>query len=265
MICGGYDPANIENVQHYSELLLVAQGLGLKTRELRNYQEGGKITLRAEEPILPKHTQCLSQNDASEVYFLRSFTDTQRAYLLSHSLCILYTPSNEHFGIVPVEAMYMKRPVVACRSGGPRESVRDFNDSKSSKEKPTGFLCQPTPTEWRDTIRTLVASEESSRLSLAPSLGETLGEAGRLKRAGEVSLHDVSKPTCAACQGDGGGEEMTMKQALSHDNVQTMLHYFQWFDCIAIRSLRSGVRSRCSYNSCASIRIKAAWLASCMY
>lgn len=34
-----------------------------------------------------------------------------------------YTPENEHFGIVPLEAQYMNTPVLACNSGGPKESV----------------------------------------------------------------------------------------------------------------------------------------------
>jgi hypothetical protein len=27
---------------------------------------------------------------------------------------VVYTPVNEHFGIVPLEAMYARRPVIAC-------------------------------------------------------------------------------------------------------------------------------------------------------
>lgn len=43
---------------------------------------------------------------------------------------------NEHFGIVPLEAMAAQRPVVACNSGGPEESVQHAK---------TGYLCEPTP------------------------------------------------------------------------------------------------------------------------
>jgi alpha-1,3/alpha-1,6-mannosyltransferase len=49
----------------------------------------------------------------------------------------LYTPINEHFGIVPCEAMYARRPVVAIASGGPTESIR---------EGVTGILCPMPPT-----------------------------------------------------------------------------------------------------------------------
>jgi len=35
----------------------------------------------------------------------------------------LYTPQNEHFGIVPVEAMYIGCVVIATNTGGPLESI----------------------------------------------------------------------------------------------------------------------------------------------
>ena len=44
--------------------------------------------------------------------------------------------SGEHFGIVPIEAMYCRLPVVAVNDGGPTETVVDGL---------TGFLCQPNP------------------------------------------------------------------------------------------------------------------------
>ena len=40
------------------------------------------------------------------VTFLRSVSDTDKLYLLRNSTAMVYTPSNEHFGIVPVESMY---------------------------------------------------------------------------------------------------------------------------------------------------------------
>ena len=66
------------------------------------------------------------------VTFLQSFSDTQKVALLQLCNCLLYTPSHEHFGIVPIEAMYMRRPVIAVSSGGPLETVL---------HNETGFLC----------------------------------------------------------------------------------------------------------------------------
>ena len=41
----------------------------------------------------------------ANVYFITKFPDQQKFELLSESLCVLYTPQNEHFGIVPLEGM----------------------------------------------------------------------------------------------------------------------------------------------------------------
>lgn len=56
--------------------------------------------------------------------------------LYAECLCVLYTPENEHFGIVPLEAMAAGKPVLACKSGGPVESIID---------RITGFTCDPCP------------------------------------------------------------------------------------------------------------------------
>ena len=76
---------------------------------------------------------------SSRVAFLPSFTDEQRGALLAVATAVLYTPENEHFGIVPVEAAAASVPVVACASGGPKESVLDGE---------TGFLREPKPLEF---------------------------------------------------------------------------------------------------------------------
>lgn len=84
-----------------------------------------------------------------QVWFLPSFTDQQRSALLAASLALLYTPVNEHFGIVPLEAMAACKPVIACNSGGPRESIIHGK---------TGFLCEPTPQSFAVAMRRLLVS-----------------------------------------------------------------------------------------------------------
>lgn len=90
ILAGGYDKRVIENVEHFEELEHLADELGIK----------------------------------SKCTFLRSPSDKFKLWLLKRCDTLLYTPSNEHFGIVPIEAMYMKKPVIACNSGGPTETVR---------------------------------------------------------------------------------------------------------------------------------------------
>lgn len=89
VIAGGYDERIPENIEHHKEL--------------------------------KKLTESLSISD--KVIFKFSITNSERKELLSLAQALLYTPENEHFGIVPVEAMYMKCPVIACNTGGPKESI----------------------------------------------------------------------------------------------------------------------------------------------
>ncbi|PSR96413.1 Alpha-1,3/1,6-mannosyltransferase [Actinidia chinensis var. chinensis] len=74
-----------------------------------------------------------------QVKFVTSCSTAERNTLLSQCLCVLYTPKDEHFGIVPLEAMAAHKPVVACNSGGPVETI---------KNGATGFLCNPNPQEF---------------------------------------------------------------------------------------------------------------------
>jgi len=53
---------------------------------------------------------------------------------MSIARLIIYTPTGEHFGIVPVEAMFLYTPVLAVNNGGPTETIIN---------KKTGFLCPP--------------------------------------------------------------------------------------------------------------------------
>ncbi len=68
-----------------------------------------------------------------------SFSAQQKGLLLAAAAGVLYTPTDEHFGIVPLEAMAHGRAVIACNSGGPRESMAHGR---------TGFLCEPTPASF---------------------------------------------------------------------------------------------------------------------
>ena len=102
IVAGGYDVRLAENVQHLKELQAVAKECGVEDR----------------------------------VVFMTSFSDEQRLALLCACLAVVYTPTNEHFGIVPIETMASGTPVIACNSGGPKESVQN---------NVTGFLEEPNP------------------------------------------------------------------------------------------------------------------------
>eukprot|EP00520_Triparma_pacifica_P011252 CAMPEP_0118640846 /NCGR_PEP_ID=MMETSP0785-20121206/4966_1 /TAXON_ID=91992 /ORGANISM="Bolidomonas pacifica, Strain CCMP 1866" /LENGTH=220 /DNA_ID=CAMNT_0006532251 /DNA_START=25 /DNA_END=687 /DNA_ORIENTATION=+ len=126
VIAGGYDDKNVENVEHMEELKSLA----------------------------------LANSVSSQVTFMPSVSDSVRANLLQSSLFLLYTPSREHFGIVPLESMYAGTPVIAVKSGGPLETVKDGI---------TGFLCDNTPEEFAAKARQLLEDEE---------MAEEMGRAG---------------------------------------------------------------------------------------
>ncbi|CAD7965188.1 unnamed protein product [Amoebophrya sp. A25] len=91
VIAGGYDVRVQENVDYFRELQDRAVKLGIHKK----------------------------------VLFMRSVSAAVRWWLLGNASALVYTPFNEHFGIVPVEAMALGTCVVASDSGGPRESVAD--------------------------------------------------------------------------------------------------------------------------------------------
>ena len=133
---GGYDDRVVENREHYLELRKLAQESGV----------------------------------ADHITFLRSFSDAQKVSLLSACTALLYTPSNEHFGICPLEAMYMERPVIAVNSGGPLETVIDGK---------TGFLCEPTADAFAVKMAHFVRTAGAQR---------EMGQAGKRRVVGSFSF-----------------------------------------------------------------------------
>lgn len=76
----------------------------------------------------------------TEVIFLLSVPGPLKECLLKSAKLLVYTPSNEHFGIVPLEAMLAGIPVLAVNNGGPIETV---------VEGVTGWLRDPEQVdEW---------------------------------------------------------------------------------------------------------------------
>ena len=105
VVAGGWDPRVTENIEVERELKQTATELGI----------------------------------IDNVAFLKSISNDHRLLLLESTQALLYTPQNEHFGIVPVEAMHMGCIVLACNSGGPLESIAHGE---------TGFLLEPRATAW---------------------------------------------------------------------------------------------------------------------
>jgi alpha-1,3/alpha-1,6-mannosyltransferase len=126
IVAGGYDERVKENREHLLELERLCQKLDLSYKTTTNYAHD--------------FSQYLTD---TKVLFLPSITQETKSTILKSSFCLLYTPSNEHFGIVPLEAMSQSLPVIAINSGGPRETVIDS----------VGYLCEPTSEDMSRCMR----------------------------------------------------------------------------------------------------------------
>jgi len=141
ILAGGYDPSLTENVEYFDELKNKIRRLGLN------------------EP---------------QVLFLPSVSDEIKAVLLKNCTVMLYTPSNEHFGIVPIEAMAAGKPVVATNTGGPLESIADGE---------TGYLRVPNANMWGEAVASLLSNADRAK---------SIGAAGR-RRVEQLFTLDIQK------------------------------------------------------------------------
>ncbi|KHN76171.1 Alpha-1,3/1,6-mannosyltransferase ALG2 [Toxocara canis] len=87
--------------------------------------------------LLKKMVDDLNVSDLVE--FIDSPTEAEKFALYRQCDTVLYTPPNEHFGIVPIEALEQRRPVIVCNSGGPAETVLE-GITGSKIEFPDGRL-----------------------------------------------------------------------------------------------------------------------------
>jgi alpha-1,3/alpha-1,6-mannosyltransferase len=174
VVAGGYDVRVSENVEYLKELQLLADRLGLKHKV---WKKG--LNIEADTSLL----------------FLTTFDDEQRNFLLQNATCLIYTPENEHFGIVPLEAMYSGLPVIACNSGGPTETVLDGE---------TGYLCSPNPLEFSRAIEKVYGGNFDS-----------FGQNGKNRVTDCFSLMKFTDSL-----------EEIIKETMKHDNLEALLAFY---------------------------------------
>ncbi|KAL1959123.1 hypothetical protein VTO42DRAFT_2910 [Malbranchea cinnamomea] len=156
VIAGGYDNRVQENAQYHKELDSLASSLGLQTAT-------SKTVISA-----------LSVPESIDVLFLLSVPSAFKQSLLSSSSLLLYTPSHEHFGIVPVEAMHSGLPVLAANTGGPLETII---------EGKTGWLRDVNAVDaWTSVIRKVLFELDDSALA-------AIGKNGQERVEKEFSRH----------------------------------------------------------------------------
>jgi alpha-1,3/alpha-1,6-mannosyltransferase len=153
-VLGGYDNRVQENVTYHKELTQLADSLGLKSTTTKNV------------------VTALGVPDDIDVLFLLSVPNSLKDALLKSARLLVYTPSNEHFGIVPLEAMLAGTPVLAANTGGPLETVVDGI---------TGWLCPPDDVEaWTIVMDKVLHKMSNTQL-------QKMSDAGRQRVVSEFS------------------------------------------------------------------------------
>ncbi|EIM82392.1 glycosyltransferase family 4 protein [Stereum hirsutum FP-91666 SS1] len=172
VIAGGYDPRVEDNMMTLVSLIDLAKSHSLSYTILT--PSDSKVTI-------PPFNTTPSNPD---ITFLLNFTTAQRSALLTSpsTLVLLYTPTNEHFGIGPVEAMACALPVLACSSGGPVESVVQFPASER-----TGWLREPEAGVWAEALEEIVGMGADERREL----GERARRRAREKFGMEAMARDL--------------------------------------------------------------------------
>jgi alpha-1,3/alpha-1,6-mannosyltransferase len=170
LMLGGYDDSVPDNVHTLTQLKNLCAALALTYHVIES----------PKSPRPPPHTQVL---------FLLNFTTAQRSYLLTSpdTLALLYTPSNEHFGIVPLESMACGLPVLAVNSGGPTETVIDL-----SKSNGTGLLRPPDEILWSEAMKQLITMGDSERKQVSIAARKRIND--------HFSAETLGKEMEAACR-----------------------------------------------------------------
>ncbi|KAH8816224.1 glycosyltransferase family 4 protein [Xylogone sp. PMI_703] len=146
VIAGGYDNRVSENVSYHKDLIALAESLGLKTATVKTV------------------VTALNVPDDINVLFLLSVPKALKDQLLKSAKLLLYTPSNEHFGIVPLEAMLVGVPVLAANTGGPLETV---------VEGKTGWLRSTEDVDgWTDVMNNVLHKLPEKELKKMGSAGK---------------------------------------------------------------------------------------------
>lgn len=151
-----------------------------------------------------------TDSQASQILFLMNISEKQKLALLKseHTKGLLYTPSFEHLGIVPLEAMACGLPVLAVNNGGPQETIIDGE---------TGYLRPAKEDEWTEAIVQLMnlSPEERSKMSQAGQQRiRDYFDVKVLARAFEKAARDVVEASETGQIPDIWTETSTLKAAM---------------------------------------------------
>jgi alpha-1,3/alpha-1,6-mannosyltransferase len=159
VIAGGYDQRMPENVSTHEELQQLADSFKLSHETYKSLPDPSVVS------------------NTTSILFLLSVPDALKQALLASADLLVYTPQNEHFGIVPLEAMLAQVPVLAANEGGPLETV---------VEGETGWLRDiRKPEEWTAVMSRVLSDSSSAEL-------RNMGENGRKRVQAEFSKEQMA-------------------------------------------------------------------------
>ena len=115
VVAGGYDPRVSENVEYHADLVQLASSDSIIK----------SVTTFSTVDLVNPNLDTIHNLYGPSIVFMANISDSVKQRLLSESMALIYTPANEHFGIVPIEAMSMQCLVIGQNNGGPLESVAD--------------------------------------------------------------------------------------------------------------------------------------------
>ncbi|WFD35603.1 hypothetical protein MCUN1_002461 [Malassezia cuniculi] len=161
VLVGGYDTRVRDNIDTLDALRSQAAGLGLKH-------------------VVVWPTDRAPDVADAQVVFLPSFPGALLHALLAspEARALLYTPTDEHFGIVPLEAMAVGLPVIATNTGGPLETVVDCAgggggpaaaaaaaDAADAADAAagTGYLCPASAQAWAEAAQHVLDWDAGTR------------------------------------------------------------------------------------------------------
>ncbi|GAB0135046.1 Alpha-1,3-mannosyltransferase-like protein [Epichloe bromicola] len=179
VIAGGYDPRVSENASYHASLQMLATSLSLTHHTIT-------------PTVLSAVSSLSSVPPGTQVLFLLSVPNTLKSALLRSSHLLVYTPTNEHFGIVPLEAMLSHLPVLAANTGGPVETIADSQ---------TGWLRDPDDVDaWSDVMQ--------------QALDMSLEDLAKMGIAGEERVKDLfGRDKMAKTLEDSVAEMVAMKRS----------------------------------------------------
>jgi alpha-1,3/alpha-1,6-mannosyltransferase len=216
LLVGGYDRRVKDNIDTLAALEAQAAALGLR------------------------HVVAWPGQDAelehAQVIFLPSFPGAMLHALLAApaAKALLYTPTDEHFGIVPLEAMVCGLPVIATNTGGPLETVVDMSSGAAG----TGFLRPADAAQWAEAAAAVLAWD--------PATAARVGEAARQRVRDHFSVEALGRAMSAQVE----VAHHSMHARRVQINVRTIALVFAcatlWITMRAVMQATSAAPSRAS-------------------